>query len=104
MIDPNGFATQLIPIEIIDRQHRAPLVLITQKRESFTFASIFIPRQHDINYIAVLGENYRDVALVHEVVQAPDVDVRRREIFVPRTFVGHTELQFTRNYVVYHFG
>jgi hypothetical protein len=103
MIDPDGFAAQFIAVEIVDRQDRAPLVFVAQKSEPLAFARLLVTRQDDVHDVPVLGKYDRNVPFVHEVVQTADVDVGTGKVFVPGTFVCHTEFQFPGYYVVYYF-
>ena len=59
MVDPDRLAAQFVAVEVVDRQDRAPLVFVAQKREPLAFARILVPRQHDVHDVSVLRKHHR---------------------------------------------
>ena len=67
--------TNILPIQVINRQYCTSLVFICKKAEPKAFARLLIPCESTVNHFAELASHSNDIAFVHAVVKPLDRDV-----------------------------
>ena len=83
-------------VEVVDREHGAALVLVSDECEALGLPRLLVARDVDVNDLAKLREDDDNVAFAQVVWQPADVHVRRvlilrmpRLVDIPLARVAH---------------